>query len=54
MIMDLVIELVKIRDVDNVKLSLSEKCLYMKPSTILFMFELEQCVEHIYFDLSIY
>jgi len=31
MILDFVIELVKIHDVDNVKLSLSEKCLYMKP-----------------------
>ncbi|KYN28688.1 hypothetical protein ALC57_01942, partial [Trachymyrmex cornetzi] len=54
MIQDLVIELVKIRDVDNVKLSLCDKCVYMKPSTILFMLELEQCVEHAYFDLCQY
>ena len=53
MILDFVIELVKIHDVDNVKLSLSEKCLYMKPY-LLFMLELEQCVEHIYFDLYQY
>jgi len=26
----------------------------MKPSTILFILELEQCVEHIYFDLCQY
>ncbi|KYQ47210.1 hypothetical protein ALC60_13767 [Trachymyrmex zeteki] len=50
-IQNFVIELVKIRDVDTVKLSLCDKCLYMKPSTMLFMFELEQCVEHVYFDL---
>ncbi|KYQ57716.1 hypothetical protein ALC60_03313, partial [Trachymyrmex zeteki] len=45
-IQEFVIELVKIRDVDTVKLSLCDKCLYMKPSTMLFMFE--QCVEHVY------
>ncbi|KYN27505.1 hypothetical protein ALC57_03103, partial [Trachymyrmex cornetzi] len=54
MILDLVIELVKICDLDNVKLSLCDKCVYMKPSTILFMLELEQCVEHVYFDLCQY
>jgi len=52
----LIIELVKIYDVDNVKISLSEKCLYiyMKLSPILFMLELEQYVEYIYFDLCQY
>ncbi|KYN17558.1 hypothetical protein ALC57_10135 [Trachymyrmex cornetzi] len=54
MILDLVIKLVKIRDVDNVKLSLCDKCMYIKPSTILFMPELEQCVERAYFDLCQY
>ncbi|KYN29950.1 hypothetical protein ALC57_00594, partial [Trachymyrmex cornetzi] len=54
MIQDLVIELVKIRDVDNVKLSLCDKCVYMKPSTILFMLKLEQCVEHAFLFMSIY
>ena len=54
MILNLVIEFIKIRDVDNVKLSLCEKSLCMKLSTILFMFELVQCVEHIYFDLCQY
>ncbi|KYN19883.1 hypothetical protein ALC57_07776 [Trachymyrmex cornetzi] len=46
-------ELVKIHDVDNVKLSLCKKCLYTKPS-ILFMLELEQCVEHVYCELCQY
>ncbi|KYN13718.1 hypothetical protein ALC57_14082 [Trachymyrmex cornetzi] len=41
MILDLVIKFVEIRDVDNVKLSLCDKCMYMKPSTILFMLELD-------------
>ncbi|KYQ50682.1 hypothetical protein ALC60_10225, partial [Trachymyrmex zeteki] len=50
-IQNFVIELVKICDVDTVKLSLCDKCLYLKPSTMFFMFELEQCVEHVYFDL---
>ncbi|XP_018401840.1 PREDICTED: uncharacterized protein LOC108779007 [Cyphomyrmex costatus] len=34
MIQDLVMELVKIRDVNTVKLSLCDKCMYMKPSTV--------------------
>ena len=29
-------------------------CLYMKPTTILFLFELEQCVEHVFDELSQY
>lgn len=45
---DLFIELVKIRDANVVKLTLHESCLYMKPSTVLFLFEIEQCVEHVY------
>ena len=47
-IQDLFIELVKIRDANVVKLTLRDSCLYMKPSTILFLFEIEQCVEHVY------
>ncbi|KAG5344752.1 GVQW3 protein, partial [Acromyrmex charruanus] len=48
MLQELQIELVKLRD-DNVKLSLYDKCLYiMKPSTVLFMNELEQYAEHVY------
>ncbi|KYN13161.1 hypothetical protein ALC57_14656, partial [Trachymyrmex cornetzi] len=54
MIQDLVIEFVKIRDVDNVKLALYNKCTYVKPSTILFMLELEQCQAGIFLFVSIY
>jgi len=50
-IRDLVIELVKICDTDIVKLTLRDICMYIKPTTILFFFKLEHCVEHIYFGL---
>ncbi|KYN16672.1 hypothetical protein ALC57_11061 [Trachymyrmex cornetzi] len=55
MILDLVIKFVEIRDVDNVKLSLCDKCMYMKPSTILFMLELDtMCRAHIFRFAPIY
>ena len=41
-------------DTNNVKLTLNGTCLYMKPTTILFLFELEQCVEHVFYELSQY
>ena len=50
-IRDLVMEHVKIRDASVVKLILHDSCLYMKPSTILFLFELEHCVNHEYLKL---
>ncbi|XP_071580047.1 uncharacterized protein [Temnothorax nylanderi] len=50
-IRDLIIELVKMRDANIVKLTLRDTCLYMIPATILFLFEIEQCVEHVYFNL---
>ena len=50
-IRDLVMEHVKIRDASVVKLTLHDSCLYMKPSTILFLFELEHCVNHEYLKL---
>jgi len=50
-IRDLVINLVKIRDADIVKLTLYDTCMYMKPATILFLFELEHCINHVYFEL---
>jgi len=50
-IRDFVIDLVKIRDADIVKLTLYDTCMYMKPATILFLFTLEHCVEHVYFGL---
>ncbi|XP_071626679.1 uncharacterized protein [Temnothorax longispinosus] len=41
------LELVKIRDADIVKLTSCDTSLYMKPSTVLFLFELEHCVENV-------
>jgi len=49
-IQDLVIELVKMCDTHIVKLS-HDTCMYMKPSTTLFLFELEHCINHVYFEL---
>jgi len=46
-IRDLVIDLIKIRDADIVKLTLYDTCMCMKPATILFLFTLE----HVYFGL---
>jgi len=54
MIQDLSVELVKIDNEYNVKISLHSTCLHMKPKTVLFMFELEYCVEHVYFELCQY
>jgi len=45
-------KLVKVCDTKNVKLSLHDICLYMKH--VLFLFELEQCVEYVYYKLSIH
>jgi len=50
-IQDLSVELVKIYDM---KLTLNGTCLYMKPTTVLFLFELEQCVEHVFYELNQY
>ena len=48
------VELVKIYDTNNVKLTLNGSCLYMKSTTVLLLFELEQCVEHVFYELNIY
>jgi len=29
-------------------------CIYMKSSTVFFMFELKNCMEHVYFELCQY
>ena len=51
-IQNLNVEFIKVCDAKNIKLSLCGTCLYMKPTTILFLFELEQCVEYAYYKLS--
>jgi len=50
-IRDLVIDLIKIRDANIVKLTLYDTCMYTKPATILFLFTLKNCIEHICFGL---
>jgi len=50
-IQDLVIDLVKLRDADIIKLTLYDTCMYMKPAAILFLFTLEHYIEHVYFGL---
>jgi len=38
-------------DTHIVKLKSCDACLYMKSSTVLFLFELEHCINHVYFKL---
>ncbi|XP_011644670.1 uncharacterized protein LOC105431883 [Pogonomyrmex barbatus] len=51
LIHDLIIELVQMRNTNIVKFTLRDTCLYMKPSTVFFLFELEHCVEHVYYRI---
>ncbi|XP_036149147.1 uncharacterized protein LOC118647775 [Monomorium pharaonis] len=48
---DLVVEIVKICDGNIVKLTLYNTCIYMKPSTVQFLLNLEHCVESVYNQL---
>jgi len=41
------------RDTYIIKLLSHDTCMYVKPSTI-FLFEIERCVEHAYFELCQY
>jgi len=50
---DLNVELVKIFDMNNVNLTLYDACSYMEP-TVLFLFQFDQCVEHIFYELDQY
>jgi len=52
-IQDLIVELVKIGNENNVKILLHGTCLHMKQK-IIFFIELEHCVEHVYFELCQY
>jgi len=47
---NLIGELIKIHDVNIVKLKSHDACLYMK-SIVLFLFELKHCINHMYFKL---
>ncbi|XP_011880611.1 PREDICTED: uncharacterized protein LOC105569069 [Vollenhovia emeryi] len=47
----LAIELVRMRHGNIVKVTSNNTSMYMKPSTISFLFELEHCVDSIHFEL---
>ena len=53
-IQNLNVEFLKIYDMNNVKLTLNGICLYMNSTTVLFLFELEQYIEHVFYELSQY
>ncbi|KAL6258211.1 hypothetical protein P5V15_010139 [Pogonomyrmex californicus] len=48
---DLIIELVQMRNTNIVRFILRDTSLYMKSLTVFFLFELEHCVEHVYYWL---
>ena len=48
---ELTVQLVKLREENIIKLTLRDACIYLKPATALFMIELDQCVEHVHFEL---
>ncbi len=43
---NLIIEIVKLQNENIVKFTSGDNSIYMKPSTVLFMLNLEHCVEH--------
>jgi len=53
-IQDLNVELVKIYNTNNLKLTLNRTYLYMKPTAVFLLFELEQCVEHVFYEMNQY
>ncbi|XP_039304966.1 uncharacterized protein LOC120357721 [Solenopsis invicta] len=50
-ICNLTIQVVNVSNGTIVKLTSCGTCMYMKPSTILFLLEIEHCVEHAYYQL---
>ena len=40
------------RDENIIKLVLHDNCMYMKPSTLLFLYELEDCVDYVCHQLD--
>ena len=51
-IQDMVFEVVKMSNSQIIKMTLSNNSLYMKPSTLLHLFDFENCIRHMYFWLS--
>lgn len=50
-ICNLSLQIVNMRNETIVKLTSHDTSMYMKPSTLLFLFEIEHCVEHVYYQL---
>lgn len=50
-IRDLIIEAVKISDSDIIKMTMYNNSLYMKLPTVLYLFDFEKCIDHMYYWL---
>jgi len=48
-IYELIVQLIKLREENIIKLTLHNTYICMKPATVSFMFELEHCIEHVYY-----
>ena len=48
---ELLVQLINLRGENIIKLTLHNTYICMKPATVTFMFELEHCIEHVYFAL---
>ncbi|KAL6429497.1 hypothetical protein ACFW04_008281 [Cataglyphis niger] len=47
----LIIEVVKISDSDIIKITMYNNSLYMKLQTVLYLFDFERCIDHMYYWL---
>jgi hypothetical protein len=48
---ELIVQLIKLREENIIKITLHNTYICMKPATVSFMFELDNCIEHVYFTL---
>ncbi|XP_039312760.1 uncharacterized protein LOC120359423 [Solenopsis invicta] len=51
LIHELIVQQIKLHEEHIIKLTLHNTYICMKPATVSFMFELEHCIEHVYFTL---
>jgi len=51
---NIIVKVVKIYNTHIIKLSSHDTSMYLKSSTILFLFKLDRCVEHIYSEICQY
>ncbi|KAL6427151.1 hypothetical protein ACFW04_008653 [Cataglyphis niger] len=50
-IRDLIIEVVKISDSDIIKMTMYDNSLYIKLQNVLYLFDFEKCIDHMYYWL---